>query len=67
VPASNNSLLTNALSETAVALEAALAAEAPDLRLSETGTVVHVGGGIARVTGLPSITAEELVAFPGRL
>ncbi len=67
MPASDNSLLTNVLSETAVALEAALAAEAPDLRLSETGTVVYVGGGIARVTGLPSITAEELVAFPGGL
>jgi len=31
----------------------------------ETGTVLHVGGGIARVTGLPGITSEELVQFPG--
>ncbi len=35
------------------------------LRSRETGTVLHVGGGIARVKGLPGITSEELVQFPG--
>ena len=38
---------------------------APALRLRESGTVLQVGGGIARVKGLPSVTADELVRFPG--
>ena len=63
----DDSLLNNVLTDTAAAVVAALPAETPKLGLTETGTVVHVGGGIARVKGLPSITAEELVAFPGGL
>jgi F-type H+-transporting ATPase subunit alpha len=55
------------LADTAAALEAALQAAAPELRLTETGTVFHFGGGIAQVRGLPSITSEELVSFPGGL
>ena len=44
---------------------AALQGQAP--RLRETGTVTSVGGGIARLRGLPGLRAEELVALPGGL
>lgn len=33
----------------------------------ETGTLVHVEQGIARVTGLPGVHADELVSFAGGL
>ncbi|MEM7761165.1 MAG: alternate F1F0 ATPase, F1 subunit alpha [Cyanobacteria bacterium P01_A01_bin.40] len=36
----------------------------PELRIEEVGTVTYLGGGIARVVGLPSVQAEELVKFP---
>ncbi|MDX1433644.1 MAG: alternate F1F0 ATPase, F1 subunit alpha, partial [Gammaproteobacteria bacterium] len=55
------------LADTAGALEAALAGVAPTLRVREVGTVLHAGAGIASVSGLPGITAEELVAFPDGL
>jgi F-type H+-transporting ATPase subunit alpha len=37
------------------------------LTVQEVGTVTHVGPGIAHVTGLPSVQAEELVRFSGDL
>ncbi|WP_089721587.1 alternate F1F0 ATPase, F1 subunit alpha [Candidatus Entotheonella palauensis] len=37
------------------------------LTVQETGTVTHVGQGIAYVSGLPGVQAEELVRFPGSL
>jgi len=42
------------------------AAEATEaiLRARETGTVLQIGGGIARVGGLPGVSAEELLRFP---
>jgi F-type H+-transporting ATPase subunit alpha len=46
-------------------MERALEPGAPPLQSRETGTVTHIGGGIARVTGLPGLGAEELVRFPG--
>ena len=39
----------------------------PSLSVQEFGTVTHIGPGIARVTGLPSVGAEELVRFPNGL
>ena len=33
--------------------------------LQEIGTIKYVGQGIARITGLPHVQAEELVRFPG--
>lgn len=63
----NDPLLEPVLADTKTAIEAALPDRPPILKLVETGTVVHVGGGIARVKGLPSVTAEELVLFPGEL
>jgi F-type H+-transporting ATPase subunit alpha len=47
------------------ALYTALATMAPTLHVRETGMVMQVGGGIARLRGLPSVTSEELVVFPG--
>ncbi len=35
------------------------------LFLLETGTVWHVGKGVARVRGLPGVKSDELVLFPG--
>jgi len=46
--------------------EAVQSAEAR-LRLRQTGRLVYVGGGIARVRGLPDVASEELIEFPGNL
>jgi len=37
------------------------------VELSETGTVLSVGDGIARVYGLEKVMAQELVEFPGNV
>ena len=60
-------LLDGVLADTSAALKSALSQTVPKLGISEIGTVVQLEGGIARVSGLPSITAEELVVFPGDL
>jgi F-type H+-transporting ATPase subunit alpha len=39
----------------------------PALQPQETGTVHYIGHGIARVHGLPTVRAEELVRFPSGL
>ena len=36
-----------------------------DPTVTETGTVIEIGDGIARVAGLASVEAQELVEFPG--
>ena len=54
-----------ALRETSKAVEQALAEREPGLRLEETGTLYSIGSGIARISGLAGVKAEELVAFPG--
>lgn len=38
---------------------------APQLALRETGTVVSVATGIAKVSGLPGVGVEEVLRFPG--
>jgi F-type H+-transporting ATPase subunit alpha len=58
-------LLQELLDETMNTLHAAIDRGTAALRSRETGTLLQVGGGIARVTGLPGITSEELVQFPG--
>jgi len=60
-------LLQSLLDDTLARLKSAIESDMPPLRASETGTVLHVGGGIARVNGLPGITTEELVRFPGNV
>jgi F-type H+-transporting ATPase subunit alpha len=54
-------MLRAALRETTTALNEALA-QAPSTPLvREVGRVLHVGGGVARVSGLPGLMAEERV------
>lgn len=38
---------------------------APDANVTEVGTVIAVGDGIARMTGLDSCQAQEMLEFPG--
>jgi F-type H+/Na+-transporting ATPase subunit alpha len=47
------------------ALSRAREAFSPELKLQEIGTIVQVSTGIARISGLPSVGFEELVAFRG--
>jgi F-type H+-transporting ATPase subunit alpha len=42
-------------------------AHAPQLSPRETGTVTSLSTGIARVSGLPGVSYEEVVKFPGDL
>jgi len=39
----------------------------PQLKSRETGTVISLSTGIAHVSGLPSVSYEEVVKFPGDL
>lgn len=55
------------LAETFCVFEQVLEQHRPTLQLQEIGTVHAIGHGIARVHGLPSVRAEELVRFPGGL
>jgi len=60
--------LTALASETAAAFDHALAEYRPVPRVREVGIVMSVGAGVARVSGLPNVQAEELVRFEsGRL
>lgn len=61
----NNSLLSKSLAQVKSVVEKAITGPAPGLRLTETGTITHTDGGIARVRGLQSACAEELLIFPG--
>ncbi len=47
------------------AVERALAQTGDRPKVEESGTVVSIGSGIARVSGLSGVQAEELVEFPG--
>jgi F-type H+-transporting ATPase subunit alpha len=40
---------------------------APELKPHEIGTIATVSTGIAKVSGLPSVGFEELLAFPGEV
>lgn len=57
-------MLEQLLNDTLTTLEKTVANTTPTLQLRETGQVIQVGSGIARITGLPSLTYEELVQFP---
>lgn len=59
--------LKQTLDQVASAFDEALSGPPTDLRLLETGTITHVGGGIARVRGLPATRAEEILLFPGNV
>ncbi len=58
-------LLDDLLDDTLSGLRRAIESHGPELAVRQTGTVLQVGGGIARVNGLPGVTSEELIRFPG--
>jgi F-type H+-transporting ATPase subunit alpha len=55
------------LKDTFQKLEGVLSEHKPELKPEEVGIVSYVGSGIARVSGMDSVKAEELVRFPGDL
>lgn len=57
-------MLRELLDDVMSQLNQAIKAGEAGLGVLETGEVLDVGGGIARIRGLPSITSEELIAFP---
>lgn len=57
-------MLKELLAQSMTTLHAALRHSPLTLQPREIGTILYVGGGIARIKGLPSITSEELVQFP---
>lgn len=57
--------LRSAAREALAAIGASLEGAMPGPRVLETGTVVEVGGGVARVSGLRGLRAEELVQMAG--
>ena len=58
-------MLQELLDDTFTALDVAVTDAKPAMQLQEVGRVVQVGNGIAKLTGLPGLTSEELVQFPG--
>lgn len=48
-------------------LERVISDARPPLRVEETGRVLSVSEGIARVSGLPGVGYQELVQFPGNI
>ena len=58
-------MLSHLLGETFSTFNKIIEQHTLHLHLQETGSVIHVGGGIARIKGLPGIKSEELVRFPG--
>lgn len=59
--------LASALAQRLDTIAQAREAFAPPLAPKETGTVTHVAAGVARVSGLPGVAFEEVLAFPGGL
>jgi F-type H+/Na+-transporting ATPase subunit alpha len=59
--------LNATLKDTFQKLEGVLSEHKPELKPEEVGIVSYVGSGIARVSGMDSVKAEELVRFPGDL
>jgi len=39
----------------------------PSVRVTEVGTVIQIGDGVARISGLPSAKYNELLEFPGNV
>ncbi|HAC63625.1 MAG TPA: F0F1 ATP synthase subunit alpha [Cyanothece sp. UBA12306] len=58
-------MLEALIDETFTTFDKVLTKQQATLKLQEIGTVTSVGQGIARVTGLPNVQAEEVVSFPG--
>jgi F-type H+-transporting ATPase subunit alpha len=60
-------VLDELLAGTLNSLRTAVDGLEPSLKAQERGTLVQVGGGVARVSGLPGVTSEELLRFPGQV
>ena len=58
-------MLQNNLDDVLASLKRAAVDSRPQLRVQEVGHIRQIGGGIARVSGLDSVTADELVECPG--
>lgn len=56
--------LSNHLKPAVKLVEEAVERYRPSPKAEEAGVVTYVGRGIARVTGLPDVQAEELIEFP---
>ena len=52
-------------SDITAALRSRLADFTPDVQAAQVGTIVEVGDGIARVSGLPGASVNELLEFEG--
>ncbi len=59
--------LRTVFDQTFAGINQAREAHAPQLSPHETGTVTSLSTGIARVSGLPGVSYEEVVKFPGDL
>jgi F-type H+/Na+-transporting ATPase subunit alpha len=57
--------LREAVSSTEQAFERTLEKHESQLKVEESGNVIAIGSGIARVSGLAGVQADELVEFPG--
>jgi F-type H+-transporting ATPase subunit alpha len=53
----------NSLKDAFYAIDRSLEGYKPQLKLEEVGRITFMGGGIARIEGLPQIRSEELVRF----
>ena len=60
-------LFCAAASEVSSILEERIMGHSPEANLEETGQVLSIGDGIARVYGLNNIQAEEMVEFSSGL
>jgi F-type H+-transporting ATPase subunit alpha len=60
-------MLRELLDETVATLNVALGSHRREPRPEEIGTVLRVGGGVARLDGLPNLPAEALLSLPGGL
>ena len=59
--------LNDVLKDTFTKLKSSLDNYLPEISAEEVGTVIFVGSGIVRVSGLAGVRSEELVSFPGDL
>jgi len=59
--------LKNVFDQTFANIGKAREMHVPQLKTRETGTIISLSTGIARVSGLPNVSYEEVVKFPGDL
>lgn len=62
---SSGDYLESALLKSEEAVSKALAKRPAKLKVEESGTLISIGNGVAKVTGLAGVRLEELLEFPG--